>query len=715
MADWYVDFSAGSNGDGSTSSPWNQFTGSENSSVSSGDKVWFRRVEPSAGSKLITWKAGSSSSSRVIYIGWPKSGDAYYSSRDSGLASTWDSDTPNYTYQKINSSSAGAADLPSNIFIHRFYFKNEYTSASQQKAVVIDTENNITFYNSYLYLTASPNSSYKVGVINIDTATNINVNTTTIDYTGSTSYRYSKNFYIDNSTVTFSGCNLLFGQQGSTNGPDPYYWNYQHNSYAGSSTLHFYDCELTTHQSADRNTRTGYSYNYALIHFDNTNTTFSGCVMKADSTDSYTSYGIPNQTLVRFIQTNSNLYIYNSSFSSTQRQQCFVSLTSSCSVTVSGFEWTATTAPQNYLFEILGCNSASLTSISGSVRAGNGDVTDSNYFIITDDMSYLTSTDVSINDVNSSLGNVLINNRDATKPDVTLNTSSSVLHNFNLFITRLNSLTTTSGTYRGISIANFSESSGYYIYGGISKVLKISAETSGFTGTALTIDESFSDTLILNVKYCDGVSKVFDDRSNTDYTGIFNIRRNTGFTSFGDVNTTEDVLTKVYNVMNSYDNGATHFLNATTSYKTCNIYRESGAGYSVDIEYNTTSNISIYYPVEFEDNTWIYLPSTGSYNIIGYVAYSTTDSNTLSTGDLNQIVECMNDVPVKFTTTVLATDSSSTWHNIPTGGSINNYYVKLTTQIEVTKSQYCPVRLEINKRLSDMHVYFDPKLENVSI
>ena len=55
MADWYVDFNLSSNGTGTTySGAWNVFTGTEGTSVSDGDSIWFRRDDPGSGNKIIT-------------------------------------------------------------------------------------------------------------------------------------------------------------------------------------------------------------------------------------------------------------------------------------------------------------------------------------------------------------------------------------------------------------------------------------------------------------------------------------------------------------------------------------------------------------------------------------------------------------------------------------------------------------------------------------
>ena len=65
MANFYVDFSAGTNGTGTAASPWNVFTATQNASVSAGDSVWFRRYLMTYDTKLMTWKGGTDTNNRI--------------------------------------------------------------------------------------------------------------------------------------------------------------------------------------------------------------------------------------------------------------------------------------------------------------------------------------------------------------------------------------------------------------------------------------------------------------------------------------------------------------------------------------------------------------------------------------------------------------------------------------------------------------------------
>lgn len=105
MNNYFVDFSAAENGDGSdgaqAGSPggegaWNQFTSTELVEVEFGDRVWFRRTG-SGDSKPLSFKAGSLIGLGMIeYNGWPvDADDAHFElSRTVGnsVEGTWDSD-----------------------------------------------------------------------------------------------------------------------------------------------------------------------------------------------------------------------------------------------------------------------------------------------------------------------------------------------------------------------------------------------------------------------------------------------------------------------------------------------------------------------------------------------------------------------------------------------------------------------------------------------
>lgn len=96
MGNVYVDFSASNDGDGSThtqaASPGGAgaYNTLASKTFSSGDKVWIRRQSWTRTATFTFNQAG------VTYIGWPKSGDPYYSTRPSGAQAAWDGDSADY-------------------------------------------------------------------------------------------------------------------------------------------------------------------------------------------------------------------------------------------------------------------------------------------------------------------------------------------------------------------------------------------------------------------------------------------------------------------------------------------------------------------------------------------------------------------------------------------------------------------------------------------
>jgi hypothetical protein len=123
MADYYVDLSAANDGDGTA---YNQAasggaTGAYNTlaskTFSSGDKVWCRRVTRGSNySSDVTF-----SNAGVLYIGWPISGDAHYSTRPSGAQATWDADGGTHCGIPFTGAGINLVVSGNNIELHRMY------------------------------------------------------------------------------------------------------------------------------------------------------------------------------------------------------------------------------------------------------------------------------------------------------------------------------------------------------------------------------------------------------------------------------------------------------------------------------------------------------------------------------------------------------------------------------------------------------------------
>lgn len=150
MADIYVDYSASNDGNGTTAaqagSPGG--TGAYNTlagkTFSASDKVWVRRVTAAAIGAITTL----SQTVGLEIIGWPISGDLYYSSRPaSGTSNGWDADGNTYAILVYNSASFRLTISGQN---YKFYrIQVQQSAASARVSDVTGSTNE--FYDCYWY------------------------------------------------------------------------------------------------------------------------------------------------------------------------------------------------------------------------------------------------------------------------------------------------------------------------------------------------------------------------------------------------------------------------------------------------------------------------------------------------------------------------------------------------------------------------------------
>ena len=293
MSDYFVDLSASSNGDGSSGSPWNQFTSTENSSVSGGDYVWFRRVDPGDNNKLIAWKAGTDATTRINYVGWPLEGDPLYSSRPSSLRTAWDGDSDSYITQSTDSSSTYVATIPSYCNVYRFYLKHNYQNYnSNASPLKIDNVDYITLYNSKL--STWNGSSYANGCVCLITSSDdihfkecllvCEENHTTA------SYHHATLIKITDSTVVFEKTILEFGLLADIN-VDKYLnsgtYTANNISYIKNSTCNFNSGKLNFYLRTQPRTN---PTKQGIIFINNSTTTISGFTTTFYNTVPYTNY-----------------------------------------------------------------------------------------------------------------------------------------------------------------------------------------------------------------------------------------------------------------------------------------------------------------------------------------------------------------------------------------------------------------------------------------
>lgn len=167
MATYYVDFSATNNGDGSayTQAASGGAVGAFNTifslTLTSGDIVWMRRVAKSAAFTSTQTLAYAG----VTFIGWPESGDDFYSTRPSPPQTTWDADAGNYATFTLNTASTNLTINAASMLIYRLQVLCTSASAS---ALSFGTVSGNTFKNCWF----ANNQSVTVSLISITNATN---------------------------------------------------------------------------------------------------------------------------------------------------------------------------------------------------------------------------------------------------------------------------------------------------------------------------------------------------------------------------------------------------------------------------------------------------------------------------------------------------------------------------------------------------------------
>lgn len=140
MANWYVDFSAANDGDGTAfgQAAGGGLTGAYNTLASktfaSGDMVWIRRKSITISATLTLSQGGA------IFIGWPQSGDTYFSTRPSSAQASWDADAVGFaeitaTTQIVTTMVSIATNHDQEF--HRMKFNLAYTSTAATDALTV--------------------------------------------------------------------------------------------------------------------------------------------------------------------------------------------------------------------------------------------------------------------------------------------------------------------------------------------------------------------------------------------------------------------------------------------------------------------------------------------------------------------------------------------------------------------------------------------------
>jgi hypothetical protein len=721
MAHFFVDFSAGSNGTGTAASPWNVFTSTQSASVSSGDSVWFRRYLMAGDTKFIAWKSGSSSASRINYIGWPIAGDTNYAAREETLKATWDGDSAQYAYQRkiAVGSSNPAALLVSFINVYRFYIYDDYTAVdSVRLALSTLNASYIRMENCYTYCTYLPDSTaagtWYAGSLYIEGSTGIEVVNSTIDGSGSGSVSRCNTLKIKNSTVTFSGCAFKYGYAAG-GAPVVSYLDDYKSSYINLSTVNFLNCSFVFQQTSG-NITSSYSatIHYAYQHFVNSVTTISGCTIAINNVTNQTSFLMPSNIPISSFRVSGGTFtLQNSSATNIQSKMNFLSLQNMAVVSLDTVSWTITNSTSCSFIEIKSAiTSLSLSNISGSVPTdGNGEIANENYFIVFIGWDRVTgSANITMNNVVGTLGYIL----DATRPGgattyqsiVITGSTAPVLANNTVYVTSVGSLNLSDCSVGGFKFFQKTYASSDYIQGTSQTQVRLRLRKCSFAKTPLQIQATNNQYFWASIYSCVGAgTDILNANGNTVYSLDLTTVRNRGFTGTGTL--LDQPWISANSILNDYNNGTAQYLSYELTYETSTVARTSGAGYSVKIIKKLDDNLPVYYPNIGEDATWIYIPVAGNYTVTAYIIY-TSSSGSLTTADLKLGIDIMGAYSQENTSSALSGDSSS-WPGV-TGTA-----VKLVSSITTVKEQYCPVKLIINKRIPGLIIYFDPKVDVVVV
>lgn len=217
MANWFVDFSAANDGDGTA---FNQASGGGASGAyntlasktfASGDLVWIRRKSITITSLLTLNQGGTT------YIGWPESGDTYFLTRPSAAQASWDADATGYA--EINTTTSLAVMVSINAStnttvaqeFHRMKFFHNNTTVAALDCVAVSSLAN--FYACYWDHKGGATGGVANRVIHMAAACSFTNCTATYTGVGTANAITVLSWSATTFPTTFTGCTL------TTSGP----------------------------------------------------------------------------------------------------------------------------------------------------------------------------------------------------------------------------------------------------------------------------------------------------------------------------------------------------------------------------------------------------------------------------------------------------------------------------------------------------------------
>ena len=314
MTDWYVDFGAANDGDGTAYGQaagggavgaWNTLAGK---TPAVGDRVWLRRV-----AKAMTTTALTLPANRAIYIGWPTANDAYYATRpDGGARAAWDGDAG--TYAEIDWTTGAGATLPATAngsYFYRMKFKTTTTGTT-----VFVAAGGGYFYNCVLECASNSTTAGKV--LNITGAYYSRFDACTLTVTGTGASGADIQTTTGIFDLEFVNCTIT--DTVSTYGGSLVYMQ-------NTGTSYFIGCTISTLTAGLAAPRNLYSMNVANVMFlqdctvdtDKTGNSVSICVgdVTANTTSRLVAFNL-TMNKVRTIQLSGGCYVHFRKFAQVQ-------------------------------------------------------------------------------------------------------------------------------------------------------------------------------------------------------------------------------------------------------------------------------------------------------------------------------------------------------------------------------------------------------------
>jgi hypothetical protein len=714
MTDYFVDFSLGTNGDGSVTSPWSQFTTSEHTTISGGDFIWFRRINPGIDNNLITLLAGPSDNNKIKYIGWPLNGDTYYTNRPTPPSNDWETDTEQYVYQvKSNSDhSSYIINLESNLELHRFCASQLYSSVyCYTPSYLIKNQQNVIIKHCDTHIDNGliPYPYEETALISIQYSSNVFVININLDSTVASLNIYGYKI-LNSNYVTFSGVSMYLGDSVSTYAPRPSEYSDMNNNYSrDSNNIVFNNCSFFLGLCHDNAVAEyGGKYSPTYNRYISCDVKYLNCSFKFNNVNNNpTNLDFRKNCIFTAIKSeDSTIYLENNYIEITQGRSSFLDIQGVSDIICKNTYINCSNITQNVLFQ---CASNTYTNIlidtiSGTYYKGTQTLRDSNYLLSFNDWEIHSNNKFNITNIPLNFGAILDKSTQIFKGELT---SDKLISLGTVHCTTISQFKLKNKNLSNLILYTLDNNTDYFIPGNSETKPQISIENCNISKTPLlAIDkDNYTEILIATLYNNTGTAgAVFEDNSNTNYRCVIKAIRNNGFTHFGsDTSTQEERL--IMNSLNTYDYGNTSFSSKEISYSTSDINRLNGAGYSIKIIKRENDALSVYYPILGEDNVWVHIPDPGTYTVTVYATY-TTSSGDFTNNDIIIQIDVTNSINEIYKSSTIENDTNSTWNNIT-----SNTTIKFNITFTVSSAQYCSIRVILNKWQPEMCLYLDPKAE----